>query len=171
MSDHNITPQFSSANSEPKRPWYKRPITYIIGVPVLLVILIVNGIVGDGVAGKKAVHEPLSQEVEVTEPEVVETAEPVEAEAAPEPVEVQPSTRDVALVVLREGWPYFAQAGDDVIDTAALAVCDALDSGVSFEAYVLVAADSGIPAEEAGALIGYAANVYCPQHLGITEGY
>lgn len=167
MSDHNITPQFGSINEDPKKPWYKKPLTYAIGVPVILISGLVGAINGgadsDSAGGKRVVKEPLK----------TESAEPFEPAPEPAPVEVEPAptTEEMALIVLREGWPYYETVSDANINSAAIIACDSFDSGMTWEGYMAVALNSGMPSEEAGALAGYAANVYCTQHLDIAEGH
>lgn len=172
MSDHNIQPTFGTIPPDPK-PWYKKPLTYIIAAPILIVIIIVNGIVGDG---KPDAREASKGETFKTEAPAV-TEEPAEEPVA-EPVKEEPVTPEaevdleqMGLQVLREQHPNFALADDQSIIAAADAACVLFDSGGTFPLYIQVATENGITAEEAGALAGFAITAYCPEHASIADEY
>lgn len=165
MTNHFIPNTFTSA---PKTPWYKKPLTWIITGAVVLVLIIGNGIAGERDAKEangpldKTAAAPAEVVPPVKEPAPVAEPAPVEEVAPPEQ-----SLEDLGLVVLRDMYPKFALVDDAVISDAAWAACDLFDTGGSFDMYVLVALDSGITAEEAGALAGFATSAYCPQHSNI----
>lgn len=169
MTDHNITPTFGSPAPEAKKPWYKKPLTYFIAVPVLLVLVIANGIVGDG---KPDAREASKGGTFKTEAPAVIEEEPTE-EPATEPTPVEPKVEvdmeQIGLKVLREQHPKFALVDDATIIDAAMSACVLFDAGGTFEDYILVAVDAGITAEEAGGLAGFAINAYCTDHLNIAD--
>lgn len=91
MTDHNITPNFGSTTPvAKKKPWYKKPLTWIITAAVLLALIIGNGIASEqgedfeGSVSKRTSQESLKDKAEepAEEPEPEPTEEPVEA---PEP--------------------------------------------------------------------------------------
>lgn len=81
----------------------------------------------------------------------------------------QGSLESIALDVLRKQEPAFEYASVDDINYAADSVCELFDAGGSFELAVGIAVDSGLTSGEAGAVIGYAITVRCPEHVNIAN--
>lgn len=172
MTNHNMAPTFGG-ESEKKRPWFRKPITYAIGVPVLAVVVLVNALNPAADGGREATR---GESLKATVTEAPAEKEVVEAvvEEEPEPVAEEIPEVDmeqVGLFTLRDLHPNFALVGDQVIIDAAQAACIAFDEGASFQTYILIAVGEGLSAEEAGALAGFAVNAYCPEYLDIAEGY
>ena len=73
-----------------------------------------------------------------------------------------------AFELLADVDPYFIGVPKDVVDDAAIAGCALWTSGGTFEDYVYLALDNGVPAESAGYLAAYAFTVFCPEHSDIA---
>lgn len=171
MTDHNIAPSFG-AQPEPKKPWYKKKLTYIIGVPVILIAVIVNGVVTENRDLARNAERGQSVGKEFTEAPAEPTEEPVvESEPEVAPVEDEPDVEALGLITLRDLYPNFVGVQDQVIIDAAVAACDSFDAGSGFDTYIMIAVESGITAEEAGALAAFGIAAYCPQHSDIADGY
>lgn len=78
--------------------------------------------------------------------------------------EVPQDKEDMFLTILRDGTDFFDDVPDNEILDLGYAVCEAWDAGVTFKDIAVAAVDSGIPAGDAGYLVGAATKAFCPQH-------
>jgi len=69
------------------------------------------------------------------------------------------------LANVRDLAPVMVGVPDADLFSAADAICDAFDSGVTFDAIALTALGSGFPPETGGALIGSSVAAYCDEYL------
>ena len=71
------------------------------------------------------------------------------------------------LANVRDLAPVMVGVPDADLFSAADAICDAFDSGATFDAIALTALGSGFPPETGGVLIGSSVAAYCDEYLGL----
>lgn len=69
------------------------------------------------------------------------------------------------LANVRDLAPVMVGVPDADLFSAADAICDAFDSGATFDAIALTALGSGFPPETGGVLIGSSVAAYCDEYL------
>ena len=173
---------------ETKVPWYKKPITYIVGIPAVLIVGLIGGVAGGAastpeptvasapVATEKAPAPKPTPEVTVEAPAPPPPApEPAPAPAPAPEVSVEQQYLE-AIVQVYPGGAYVLY--DDAAKAEALRigyqVCEGLSLGGSefLTGFALEIYEQDAETQQLGAAV-IAASVYtlCPEHQPIVEDW
>ena len=108
-------------------------------------------------------QSPEAERVQPTLTQLEPTEQPTEVT---NPYGLDDQTIDTLFLAnVRDLAPVMVGVPDADLFSAADAICDAFDSGVTFDAIALTALGSGFPPETGGVLIGSSVAAYCDEYL------
>ncbi|UDL15992.1 membrane protein [Microbacterium phage Pumpernickel] len=156
------------------KPWYKRPITWIIAgsVAFLLFLVLMFSLTAALLSSGRPEPAPAPTVTVTQEPAPAPEPKPEPSEdPAPPPAAPEASSDEQAYLDFLRQEAYFKNIDDGTLLTAGYAICDAIGAGETIDGLFYTADQNGIPGYEAGYLIGSAVAGLCPEYTSVVEDY